>query len=111
MHTSLLALLASLAAAALLVVFAPPAAARPHSERTRVHVSDLDLSTDSDAARMLRRIERAADRMCAETTISVPDPRVRAAFKECRAATIATAVAELRAARVSDAYARRYAAN
>ncbi len=93
---------------AAVLAFAPVAMAGPFSERVSVRTSDLDLSTAPGAQRMLRRIERAADRVCGESVARTYAGRTMRAFEACREATVAAAVVELGARRVSDAHARSH---
>ncbi len=61
-----------------------------------VRSSDLDLATVEGAQTMLRRIERAAERVCGQS-VAQRYPATRRAFETCRRATIASAVDGLNA--------------
>ena len=83
-----------------------PAYASPTSETSMaVHYADLDLTSQRDAKRMLRRITRAANDVCGDRQLHVNRFGVRA-FRDCRAETIAAAVRSLGAPAVTAEYAR-----
>ncbi len=94
--------------AGLMLLTAAPAFAQVETPAAvTVRADDLDLSTAQGAQRMLRRLERAADRVCG-LSIANSFPSQRDEFRSCRAATIATSVNQLGAPEVSAQFAERY---
>jgi UrcA family protein len=97
--------------AALGLIAASPAAAGDGMIRVTetVRYSDLDLTTPKGAQVMLRRLEVAADRACAEPD-SMALPRAAVYARQCRARMMPRALAQLHAPMVSAEYARLHAA-
>lgn len=81
----------ALAAAFAALCLATPVAAQDRPvERRAVAVADLDLSRPDHVDRLDRRIARAARELCADRTSSI-DLSGRAAMRDCRSATRASA--------------------
>lgn len=90
------------------LTMAPSArAAAPAPESIAVRYGDLDLGDAHDAQLMLRRVKRAADRVCGADIASQYRAEIRR-FKSCQQSTIATAVVNLDAPLVSAHYVTRY---
>src|SRR5262245_61683921 len=74
---------------------ATPAFADAFTPRSvTVRSDDLDLSNGRDAARMLRRLERAADAVCGRT-VAMHYSGQRDEYRSCRAATLEAALDQL----------------
>jgi len=88
------------------VLVAAPAAAEPHRSltMTRVTVGDLDLSSDSGAAAMLRRIKSAARELCALPRSELFRNTQGLEWK-CRRGAMDAAVERLKAPKLTLAYA------
>ncbi len=92
------------------LTMAPAArAASPAPESVAVRYGDLDLRDAHDAQLMLRRVKRAADRVCGEDIAVQYRAEIRS-FKACRQSTIAAAVVKLDAPLVSAHYVAQYGA-
>jgi UrcA family protein len=80
---------------------AAPAFADAFTPRSvTVRSDDLDLSNRRDAARMLRRLERAADAVCGRTVAEHYSGQ-RDEYRSCRAATLEAALNQLGAPTVA----------
>ena len=75
-----------------------------------VRTDDLDLGNERGAARMLRRLERAAEQVCGRD-IADRYPSQRDEYRACREATLQASVRQLGAGEVSDLYGARYGAD
>lgn len=82
-------------------------AAPPAPESVTVRYGDLNLANTHGADLMLRRVKRAADRVCGRDVAFQYRAELRR-FKECRQASIAATVVELDAPVVSAQYIARY---
>ncbi|HLZ82876.1 MAG TPA: UrcA family protein [Caulobacteraceae bacterium] len=99
--------LTTLTVAAVTLACAAPVAAQSLDDTVSVSVryGDLDISKPAGAEVLLRRIDKAAVRVCG----GKPDQRLlgeHAAFEKCRAATIDRSVAALNAPMVTAAAGR-----
>ncbi len=92
-----------LIAAALAAIALPATAAPAKAPAAIVRHADLDLSNPSDAQAMLGRIRKAASSVCAERSGGGSDIAAIEVFETCHRAAIAKAVADLGAARVTEA--------
>jgi UrcA family protein len=72
-----------------------------------VRSDDLDLASERGAARMLRRLERAADDVCGRA-VAQHFPGQRDEYRACRAATLEAAVDQLGAPAVAALHAARH---
>lgn len=96
--------------AAAIAFSATPAFADPQTPASiTVRSDDLDLNSERGAARMLRRIERAANIVCGASVAATYSGQ-RDEYRTCRAATIAASVHQLGADQVSALHAQRYGA-
>lgn len=86
---------------------AAPAFADPLTPASvSVRSNDLDLANEREAARMLRRLERAADAVCGRS-VAERYPGQRDEYRACRAATLEAAVDQLGAPAVTTLHAAR----
>lgn len=83
-----------------IAAYASPASAAPRHETREttsvaVRIADLDLAKDHDVAVLMRRVGRAADRVCGGRPSSTTFPQERRAFRICRAEAIGPVVSAL----------------
>ena len=80
---------------------------RPADEETSltVKVADLNLATDAGRRELLRRISKAADRVCSENTRSLASLGTTEVWVTCYRRTLAATVAKFHDAQVSALFA------
>jgi UrcA family protein len=96
-----------------LTPFAAALAAAPAVDtplQVLVKFADLDLATDVGATVLLRRIEAAAEKICGDPRGLLPLDRL-ARVQQCNTQSIARAVADVGAPRVTLVYRSRYLAS
>jgi UrcA family protein len=84
--------------------YALAAAGSDSAPQLTVRYADLDLNTEDGAAKLLRRINFAATRVCPEAS---HDLRLAALARECRAAATARAVEQVHSVRLTALHATK----
>lgn len=95
------------ASAAALTLTVAPANAESALRSAEVRFGDLDLTRESGAEALLRRIERAAEGVCGAGNVSFRDRRAARAARACVESAMSQAVASIEAPLVQTIYAER----